>query len=223
MNRKFNKTAGFFVWHCKVTLIEIFPPNCYHITMRKLILIAHISLDGFVAGPQGELDGFERGEENLEYVCKLTEEADSAMFGRVSYELLESFWPGAKDLPNATKAEILYSTWYNNANKIIISKTMFGKGLKNTDVIGKNISDEITQIKKQKGKDILIFGSPSVSQSLLQMDLIDNLWIFINPVIFGTGIPLFGGVNIYSRLKLINSREFSNGEVALHYLAGKQR
>jgi dihydrofolate reductase len=190
--------------------------------MRKLILIAHISLDGFVAGVQGELDGFEKGEENLEYICKLTEEADTALFGRISYELLERFWPAAKDLPNATKGELLYSTWYNNAKKIVISRNMTGKGLKNTLIIGKNIPEKIIKIKKQTGKDILIFGSPSVSQLLLELDLIDTFWIFINPVIFGRGIPLFAGLKKYSKLKLITAKEFSNGEVALNYLAGRK-
>lgn len=64
--------------------------------MRKLILIAHTSLDGFVAGPNGELDGFEAGEENLEFVCKITEQAGTAVFGRVSYQLLDSYWPTAR-------------------------------------------------------------------------------------------------------------------------------
>jgi dihydrofolate reductase len=88
--------------------------------MRKLILIVHACPDGFVAGPKGELDGFDAGEENLEFVCKLTEEADTALFGRISYQLLNSWWPTARDRPNATKGEIAYSNWYNNAKKIVI-------------------------------------------------------------------------------------------------------
>jgi dihydrofolate reductase len=129
---------------------------------RKIILVAHISLDGFVAAPNGELDWFDKGEENLEFVCKLTEGADTALFGRISYELLNSYWPTARDHPNATKGEIAYSNWYNNAKKIVISKTMTEGGLNNTTFISGNISNEITKIKEQKGKNILIFGSPSV-------------------------------------------------------------
>src|ERR1700712_2979641 len=112
------------------------------IEMRKLILVVHTSLDGFVAGPNGELNGFEAGQENLAFVCKLTEEADAALFGRVSYQLLDSYWPTAKNLLNATKKEIAYSNWYNNAHKIVISKTMQGQSKENTTIIRDNVYNE---------------------------------------------------------------------------------
>ena len=185
--------------------------------MRKLILVAHISLDGFVAGSNGELDGFEADDENLAFVCKLTEEADAALFGRISYELLNNDWPTAKYRPNASKAVIAYSTWYNNAEKIVLSKTMIKKDLNRTTVINNNIVDEITRIRKLPGKDILIFGSPSISQLLMQHDLINDYWIFINPVIFCCGIPLFASSNHKAKLRLLEKKQFSNGEIALHY------
>jgi len=189
--------------------------------MRKLILVVHISLDGFVAGPKGELDGFDAGEENLEFVCKLTEEADTALFGRISYKLLDSYWPTARDNPNATNGEIAYSTWYNNAKKIVISKTITAQNLINTTIISKNISNEIIKIKEQTGKNILIFGSPTISQSLMQPDLIDSYWIFVNPIIFGQGIPLFAGLTNKLKLKLLTTKQFSNGEIALHYIVDR--
>ena len=191
--------------------------------MRKLILEVHTSLDGFVAGPDGKLDGFEQREENLEFVCELTKGADTALFGRISYELLESFWPTAGNRPNATKGEIEYSNWYNYAMKIVISKTMTGKNLKNTTIISGNISDEILKIKEQKGGNILVFGSPAVSQLLMRLDLIDSYWIFVNMVIFGSGIPLFAGLTKKSKLKLLTTRQFPNGEIALNYIADIQK
>jgi dihydrofolate reductase len=186
--------------------------------MRKLILVAHTSLDGFVAGTKGELDGFDASDENLAFVCKLTEEADAALFGRISYELLNDFWPTAKDRSNATKAQIEFSNWYNNSKKIIFSKTMSEDGLINTTIINKNISNEIDKIKEQTGKDILIFGSPASSQTLMQLDLIDSYWIFVNPVIFGEGIALFASQANKSTLKLLDTKQFLNGELALHYV-----
>ncbi len=78
--------------------------------MRKLVLLAHTSLDGFVAGAQGELDDFDASEENLQFVCSLTEQADGALFGRISYKLLNDYWPSAKDLPDASKGTIAFST-----------------------------------------------------------------------------------------------------------------
>jgi dihydrofolate reductase len=190
--------------------------------MRKLILVAHTSLDGFVAGPNGELDGFDAGEENLEFVCKLTEGADAALFGRVSYKLLESYWPTARDLPDATKAEIAYSNWYNDAKKIVISNTMSETSLNNTIVISEQIPNEINKIKAAPGQSILIFGSPSLSQLLMQLDMIDSYWIFVNPVIFGQGIPLFARLTDKIKLKLMTTRQFSNGEIALNYIVNRQ-
>ena len=186
--------------------------------MRKLILVVHTSLDGFVAGPKGELDGFDASEENLQFVCKLTEEADTALFGRTSYELLNGYWPTAKDRPNATKGAMAYSNWYNNAKKIIFSRTMSDENLNNTTIISKNISDEILEIKQQAGQDILIFGSPASSQLLMQLGLIDHYWVFVNPVIFGQGIPLFAGSTNKTKLKLLATKQFPNGEIALHYV-----
>src|SRR6478736_4372916 len=115
--------------------------------MRKLSLLAHTSLDGFVAGLKGELDDFDASEENLQFVCSLTEQAGSALFGRVSYELLNNYWPDAKNLPNASKGAIAFSTWYNNAKKIVISKTMKEQNLNNTIIISDNVSNELSKIK----------------------------------------------------------------------------
>ena len=190
--------------------------------MRKLILIAHISLDGFVAGRKGELDEFDKGEENLEFICGLTLDADATLMGRISYELLESYWPTAKDLPNASKGEIQYSCWYNDAKKIILSRTLHNANLKNTIILDQNISNEIANIKKQSGKNILIFGSPTATQFLMQLELIDSYWIFVNPIIFGKGIPLFSGLNNKIKLKLENTKQFSNGEIALNYMVVSQ-
>ena len=188
---------------------------------RKIILVAHISLDGFVAGPKGELDDFDKSEENLEFVCELTEEADTALFGRISYELLNSYWPTARDHPNATKGEIEYSNWYINAKKIVISSTMTDESLNDRIIISGNISNEIIKIKEQTGKDILIFGSPTVSQLLMKLDLIDSYWIFVNPIIFGKGISLFADMKDRIKLKLLITKQFSNGEIALHYTVNR--
>lgn len=190
--------------------------------MRKLILIVHTSLDGFVAGTKGELDGFDASQENLEFVCKITEEADAALFGRISYKLLNDFWPTAKDRANATKGEIAYSSWYNNAKKIVVSKTLSGEKINNTEIISDNISDEIIKIKNQPGKSIMIFGSPSVSRIFMQHNLIDSYWIFVNPTIFGEGIPLFTSLPNKIKLKLAAAKQFANGEFALNYLVDKE-
>lgn len=186
--------------------------------MRRLVLLAHTSLDGIIAGIKGELDGFEAGDENLEFVCQLTEQADAAMFGRVSYQLLNSHWPTAKDLPGASGNEIRYSNWYNEAKKIIISRTLPGSTNNDSIIIRHNITDEIRKLKDLPGRDILIFGSASISQLLMKAGLIDSYWIFINPVIFGKGIPLFTDLPDPIKLRHSATHLFPNGEIALNYL-----
>jgi dihydrofolate reductase len=186
--------------------------------MRKLILIVHTSLDGFVAGTHGELDGFDPGEENLAFVCQITETADTALFGRVSFQLLDGDWPTVKDRLNASGSEVAYSNWYNAAHKIVVSKSLQGTKLRNTTILSENIPEEINRLKEQPGNDILIFGSPTVTQTLIQDDLIDEYWIFINPVMFGKGIPLFAELKERRKLDLKEMRQFPNGEIALHYV-----
>ena len=190
--------------------------------MRKLVLLAHTSLDGYVAGEQGELDDFDASEENLQFVCSLTEQADSALFGRTSYELLNNYWPSAKDLPSASKGIVAYSTWYNSAKKIVVSKTMTVQNSNDTIIIRDNIPGEIKKIKNQPGKNILIFGSPTVAQFLMQRDLIDNYWIFVNPIIFGRGISLFTDMENKIRLKLSFIKQFANGEIGLNYSSDRK-
>jgi dihydrofolate reductase len=189
--------------------------------MRKLVLVAHISLDGFVAGRNGELDGFDASEENLQFVANLADDADAALFGRTSYELLNNYWPAASGRPDASKGTIAYSNWYNSAQKIVISRTLVNEHLNKTTIISDDIPNKIIGLKKQQGRDILIFGSPSVAQLLMQAGLVDSYWIFINPVIFGKGIPLFSGSTDRVKLKLQATRQFPNGEIALHYIAGQ--
>src|SRR6185503_10921616 len=170
--------------------------------MRALNLIAQTSLDGFVAGPKGEFDNFLGGEENLEFVCSIIDEADAVMFGRKSFELINSSWPTAANKPGATKNEIKYSTWYNSATKVIISKTLGESKSTNTYVIGDELLAEIKKLKAQAGKNILMFGSPTVVHELLELNVIDNIWLIVHPVLFGDGIPLFRKTNRATRFSL---------------------
>jgi dihydrofolate reductase len=184
--------------------------------MRKLILIVHTSLDGFVAGENGEFDNFGPSPENLEFVCSLTEEADAALAGRVSYQMLDSYWPTAADNENATESEIKYSNWYKAAEKIVLSRTL-PNDKHNTTVISNNIGERIQEIKNQTGKNILMFGSPTAFETLYNLNLIDEYWVIQYPVLFGKGIPFFTRVQDVNRLNLLDIKQFSRGEIAIHY------
>jgi dihydrofolate reductase len=102
-------------------------------------------------------------------------------------------------------------------SKVVLSATLKETGLKNTKVISDNLAENINKIKQLPGKNILIFGSPGASHSLLQLGLIDEFWIFLNPVLVGEGIPLFKNVKGKMRLKLMETKTFSSGVIALHY------
>ena len=185
--------------------------------MRKIVLFMHTSLDGLVAGPKGEIDWIIVNEAMFDLTARLTEEADIALYGRVTFQLMESYWPSAGNKPNATRHDIQHSAWYNKVSKIILSKTLEKEKLSNTIIISDNIIEEITRIKHQTGKDILIFGSPSASHSLMSDNLIDDYWLLINPIFLGQGIPLFKELKNKTKLKLIYSNIFPSGVVCLHY------
>lgn len=190
--------------------------------MRKIISFMHISLDGFVAGPNGEMNWIKVDEEIFDYVGKRIGESDTALYGRVTYEMMENYWPAAGDKPNASKHDIEHSKWYNKAQKIVLSKTMKGAGLTNTRIISDNLPQTINEIKQEAGNEILLFGSPTATHSLIQLNLIDGYWLFINPIILGRGIPLFADVNDKTYLKLLSTRQFSSGVVALNYTLDRQ-
>ena len=185
--------------------------------MRNLIFFMHTSLDGFVAGLNGEMDWIKVDDEMFDFVATMTDQADTALYGRVTYEMMQSYWPKAGEQPNASKHDIEHSTWYNRVSKVVLSKTMKEAGLHNTKVIGDQLSDNINKIKQQGGKNILIFGSPRASQSLLNQGLIDEFWLFVNPIILGQGMPLFKNIAGTTKLKLVESKTFTCGVIALHY------
>jgi dihydrofolate reductase len=185
--------------------------------MRNLIYFMHASLDGFVGGPQGEMNWITVDDEIFDFVAGMTDQADTALYGRVTYQMMEAYWPTAADKPNASKHDKEHSAWYGRVAKVVLSTTLNGTGLHNTQVISNNLVEHITRLKQQPGKNILIFGSPRASHSLIALGLIDEYWIFTNPVLIGQGIPLFKNVSAPIRLKLLESKTFTSGVVALHY------
>lgn len=190
--------------------------------MKKLISFVHISLDGFVAGPNGEMNWIKVDEEIFDHVGKRIGATETALYGRVTYEMMEGYWPKAGKKPGASNHDINHSRWYNKAHKIVLSKTMKGADLANTTVISDNLSDRINEIKQSGvSGELLVFGSPRATHSLIEQDLIDGYWLFVNPVILGEGIPLFKDIREKTKLKLLDTRQFSSGVVELRYNVDK--
>lgn len=185
--------------------------------MRKIHLLAHISLDGFVADSNGSLDNFPGGQENLSFVNELTKQADATLMGRISYELLHQYWPSQEHEPSARDAEKYYSAWYNRARKYIVSTKIDTAGDQLTTIIKEDIAEKIKTLKQQPGAAILVFGSPTLFQYLETHNLVDDYWIFVNPVTFGNGIPLFSPSASVRKLRLESTHQFPNGELVMHY------
>jgi len=185
--------------------------------MRNLIFFMHVSLDGFVAGVNGEMGWIKVSDEMFDFVGTMTDQADTALYGRATYQMMEAYWPTAADQPNATKHDKEHAAWYKKVSKVVLSKTMNENGLLNTKIISDHLAENINSLKKQAGQNIIIFGSPGASQSLLNIGVIDEFWLFINPIILGQGMPLFKNIRETVKLKLIETKTFSSGVIALHY------
>lgn len=177
----------------------------------------HVSLDGFVAGPKGEMDWIKFDDQLFDFVKNFTDEADTALYGRKTWEMMEAYWPTAGDAPDASKHDKEHSEWYNAVEKIVVSKTMAGQAKDKTTFVGENFVEKIKEIKNGDGKDILIFGSPSVVRILIEENLIDDYWLFVNPVVLGQGIAMFPKMEKRIELTRGEVREFGCGVTGMHF------
>ena len=170
-----------------------------------------------MAGPNGEMDWIHVDEEIFDYVGDHTNASDTALYGRVTYEMMEGYWPTASEQPNASKHDIEHSRWYNRVGKVVLSRSLKGRQIPNTHIISENLPEQITALKNKPGKNIYIFGSPTAAHDLMQHDLIDEYWLFVNPVLIGAGTPVFANITERARLNLLETKVFSSGVVCLHY------
>jgi dihydrofolate reductase len=186
--------------------------------MRKLVLFMHCSLDGFVTDHNGDMSWILIDEIMFDVASERTKVSDTALYGRVTWQMMENYWPDAGNLPNATKHDIEHSAWYNQVTKVVASRTIKESSLPpNTLLIRDNLAQEIGRLKQKDGGDIVMFGSPSLAHALMAENLIDDYWIFINPILLGSGGPLFKGINEIIKLTLAESKVFPSGVVCLHY------
>jgi dihydrofolate reductase len=190
--------------------------------MRKVILFMHVSLDGFAAGPNGELDWISYDEELEKYAEGVVSTVGAALYGRVTYQMMEGYWPTVLTNPDSTKHEIEHARWIEKIPKVVFSKTMERVEWNNARLIKDNIAEEVSKLKQQPGKDLVIFGSPGLAQSFVQLGLIDEYKLTVNPVVLGRGMPLFKEVKERIDLELLNTKRLNSGVVALHYRTGRK-
>jgi dihydrofolate reductase len=184
--------------------------------MRRIVHFMHVSLDGFVAGPKGEMDWIHVDDEIFDYAGARTNQGDTALYGRKTFEMMEAYWPTAADQPNASKHDREHAAWYKKVDKVVLSRTMKSAPPR-TRIVSADLAKVIAELKQGPGKEIVIFGSPGAGHSLMKEGLIDDLWLFVNPILLGGGIPLFDGSQGRVFLKLVESKALSSGVVSLHY------
>jgi dihydrofolate reductase len=184
---------------------------------RHIISFMHISLDGFVAGSRSEMDWITMDEEIFKDAIDLEGSIDTALYGRTTFQMMESYWPTVLTNPSGTNDELRHAQWVENIPKIVFSKTLDKAEWNNTILIKENIAEEIMNLKQQPGKSMMIFGSPGLTHSFMKLGFIDEYRININPVVLGNGIPLFKNIEDRINLKLLKAKTFNAGVVGLHY------
>jgi dihydrofolate reductase len=184
---------------------------------RKVILLIHMSLDGFVAGPNGETDWITIDDEIFKDSNALANTSDVALYGRATFRMMESYWPTVLTNSNSTPAELEHAVWMEKVKKIVFSTTLERVRWNNTTLIKDNIMEEVITLKQQPGGNIIIFGSPCLAHSLMRLELIDQFRINVNPVVLGEGIPLFTNADERIDLRLLQSKSFHCGVVGLLY------
>jgi dihydrofolate reductase len=179
--------------------------------MRKIILSNLMSLDGFFEGLNKELDWFVVEQEFFEFARNQLFEVDTILFGRVTYEMMAGYWP------HTTDNDPVITDRMNNLPKIVFSKTLSKVEWNNSSLVKENVAEEIARLKQQPGKDMVIFGSGKLVSYLTQQGLIDEYRVILNPVILGTGNPLFKDLHDKLDLKLLHTKVLGSGVVILYY------
>jgi dihydrofolate reductase len=181
--------------------------------MRKLYSFIVVSLDGFYEGPNGEFDWPNVDEEFNEFAIEQINDTDLLLFGRRTYEGMASYWPTEA----ARQDDPMVAELMNTVPKIVVSTSLASADWNNTMVVRGDVAEEISKLKQQPGKSIAIFGSPTLTVSLIEMGLVDELRLMVNPIALGDGHSLFRTAKDRLRVELRQTRTFSSGNVLLTY------
>jgi dihydrofolate reductase len=191
--------------------------------MRRVVLLEHISLDGFMGSADGGLEWVRLDDELWDYVGPIIAACDTALYGRVTYGWMAEYWPSAADNPNATPHDIEHGKWTAQATKLVFSKTLeaapWGANASAT-LVREDASDAVRRLKQEPGGDMIVLGSASVAHALIRAGLVDHYRLNVNPVILGSGVPMFPSTAQPPRtLELAGCHRFASGVLGLHYTA----
>jgi dihydrofolate reductase len=181
--------------------------------LRRLIASEMVTVDGFFAGPNEELDWFVQDEELDKFANDLIESVDTILYGRVTYQMMAGYWPQASGS---------FADRTNRLPKLVFSSTLdetpWG-GWGNARPVKGVLAEEVAKLKNESGNDMVIYGSGSIVQALTRLGAIDEYRLVVNPVVLGAGRPLFGGLDERRSLRLTEAVSWPSGCVALTYQA----
>jgi dihydrofolate reductase len=182
--------------------------------MRNIIFAINISLDGCVDHTKQVAD-----EETHEYFTDLMLDVDLQVFGRITYQLMVPFWPEVAKNQSMDKASNEFARRFVSINKVVFSRTLESAEDRNTKIVRTNLHDEILKLKQEEGKNILV-GGVSIPTQLIELGLVDEYRFVVGPIVAGEGRRLLEGVGLPQslQLKLVESKVFGSGSVALRYL-----
>ena len=183
--------------------------------MRKLIAAINMTLDGFCDHTAMIAD-----DEIHQHYNDLLSNADTLLYGRITYQLMESYWPTVVKNPTGNKPTDEFAVLIDNISKIVFSRSLKNVDWKNTKLKKEVTREDVLELKKQAGKNILV-GSPSLIVALMQLDLIDEYQLCVQPIILGNGLRLFKNVKDRIDLKLFKTKTFDCGAVTLYYEPAK--
>jgi dihydrofolate reductase len=184
--------------------------------MRKLIVFNHVSLDGYFVDANGDMSWAKADHNDAEwneFVSGNASGEGALVFGRVTYEMMASFWP----TPVAMEMMPAVAEGMNRMPKVVFSRTLSEASWNNTNLVKGDLATEMRKLKQEPGPDMVILGSGSIVSQLAQEGLIDEYQIVVNPIALGAGRTMFDGIKEKLRLKLTKSRAFNNGNVLLCY------
>jgi dihydrofolate reductase len=179
--------------------------------MRKLIAAINMTLDGFCDHTAMIAD-----DEIHQHYNELLRSARTLVYGRITYQLMESYWPTVVKNPTGNKPTDEFAVIIDNISKIVFSHTLKNVEWENAKLAKRDIKEEVLELKQQAGKPILV-GSPSLIVTLMNLNLIDEFQLCVHPIILGNGLPLFKNINDRINLKLLKTKTFGSGSIMLYY------
>ena len=184
--------------------------------MRKLIVFNSVTTDGYFTDKNGDMSWAHKSDPEFNsFTEENAKSGGELIFGRVTYEMMKSFWPTEK----ARQMFPVVAEQMNEAKKVVFSRTLDKADWDNTRLIKGDLTDEVQKLKNEPGPDLVIMGSGSIVSQLTDARLIDEYQMMVNPIVLGDGRTMFDGIKEKLNLKLTGTRAFTNGNVLMSYEA----